>query len=300
MEFKFTIFTPTYNRAHTLGKLYESLKLQQFTDFEWIIVDDGSTDNTKELVDLFIKEEQLVIKYFYKKNEGKHIAINYGVTEAKGTWFFIVDSDDYLLEDTLTKVVNYCDQIYDNEKFAGVVGLRGNKEGKPWLNWEHEENINTSNNLEKYMDATAIEYRYGRQIKGDRAEIVKTEVMKKYPFPSIKNENFLSEKYLWMSIARDGFYFRWFNDVIYITEYLEEGLTKNIKYLYNKNSRGRCIIENLMITCSELPLKEKIKSCINYYRYGLISGYSFYKLYRECNFKYKSIFFDLIKLLKNS
>lgn len=101
----FTVFTPTYNRGYTLYRLYESLKSQRTIDFEWMIVDDGSTDNTCQLVEKWIREERnFSIRYIKKENGGKPRAINYGIQYAKGRFFFIVDSDDFLLPDAVTKM----------------------------------------------------------------------------------------------------------------------------------------------------------------------------------------------------
>ena len=99
-----TIFTPTFNRAHTLVRLYEGLLKQTEKVFEWLIVDDGSTDGTKNLVEGFIQERKLNIRYFYQENQGKHIAINKGVSEARGNYFLTIDSDDYLLELSLIHI----------------------------------------------------------------------------------------------------------------------------------------------------------------------------------------------------
>lgn len=93
---KFTIFTPTYNRAYTLPALYQSLRNQTCMDFEWVIVDDGSTDNTETVCQGF-KQDLFPISYFRQQNSGKHVAVNEGVKQAQGEWFFIVDSDDHCL-----------------------------------------------------------------------------------------------------------------------------------------------------------------------------------------------------------
>src|ERR1700736_1708087 len=92
----FTVFTPTYNRAHTLHRVFNSLKAQSFRDFEWVLVDDGSTDNTEELAELWIKTADFPIRYFWQKNSGKHIAYNFGIREARGQMFAVLDSDDAL------------------------------------------------------------------------------------------------------------------------------------------------------------------------------------------------------------
>lgn len=283
-----TIFTPTYNRAYKLKSLFDSLVRQTIYDFEWVIVDDGSTDSTHELVKSFNTNNMFSIRYFYKENEGKQIAINFGVKEAKGEWFFIVDSDDTLTENALEIIQQYCDSIKNKKKFGGVVGLRGNEEKKVWETWNPDSVQNNRQcNLysEQYVDATALEYRFKLKIKGDRAEVVRTELLTKYPFPKIKGETFIPESYLWYSLARDGYRFRWFNEVIYITEYLQDGLTRNGRVLAKQNCLLRSCLENLMISLKEVPVKIKIKSVINYYRYGMIGRKSVLNLFQECKNK---------------
>ena len=124
-----TIFTPTYNRARLLKRLYESLKEQSDKDFEWVIVDDGSKDNTKEVVEDFIKEDIIPIKYLKKENEGKHIAINLGCDMAEGELFFIVDSDDYIPKDSIEQVKKDWEKYRENKSIAGLVYLKAWENG---------------------------------------------------------------------------------------------------------------------------------------------------------------------------
>lgn len=131
---KITVFTPTYNRGNLLRCVYESLQKQTYKDFEWVIVDDGSTDETERIVTELKNEAKFPIIYKKKKNEGKHIAINEGCCLARGEWFFIVDSDDYLTDDALDAVNYYSNKIRDKSDFAGVVGLRGGQTVKHGLN----------------------------------------------------------------------------------------------------------------------------------------------------------------------
>ena len=123
MNYKYlaTVFTPTYNRARLLKRLYESLKEQSDKDFEWIIVDDGSKDNTEEVVQGFIKEKSIPIKYLKKENEGKHIAINVGCDMAEGELFFIVDSDDYIPKEAIEEVKRDWKKYRNNTGIAGLV-----------------------------------------------------------------------------------------------------------------------------------------------------------------------------------
>ncbi len=124
-----TIFTPTYNREQLLSRLFTSLREQSFKDFEWLIVDDGSTDNTQDVVQKFVEEGIVPIKYVFKRNGGKHRAINEGVKHAKGELFFIVDSDDMLPPDALKRVAEVYGQIKDDRNYGGVAGVDAYPDG---------------------------------------------------------------------------------------------------------------------------------------------------------------------------
>lgn len=280
-KYLFTVFTPTYNRAYKLRDLYDSLKMQKLQDFEWLIIDDGSTDNTKELITEFIADGKVDIRYIKKKNEGKHVAINVGSEEARGKWFFIVDSDDTLTCDALSISAEYCKQIDTLNGFAGVVGLRGDSQGRTWSTG-NISNGNISSNLmskkNEFFDATAVDYRFKMKIAGDRAEIIKTEILKKYKFPLYEGERFMPERYLWNLLSEEKYLFRWFNSVIYITEYLEDGLTRNGKEAAKKSPKSRACVDNLCSGVKEIPFKERLKMCINYYRYGMYGKISLREL----------------------
>lgn len=303
----FTVFTPTYNRAYKLSVLFESLQKQTFNDFEWVIVDDGSTDNTKELVEEFKLISKFSIRYIKKDNEGKHIAINVGAENAQGKWFFIVDSDDYLTDTALRDTQKYCNQIENDEKFAGVVGLRGSASGDVWNTGSvkdiEQKNTGVNDNFDQeYIDATAIEYRLKLKISGDRAEVIKTETLKKYKFPSFSGEKFMPERYLWYALSNDGYKFRWFNTVIYITEYLEDGLTRNGKELAIKNCMSRSFVDNESTGIKLIPLKERLIACINYYRYGRCAELSLAELFKKSHSKFISLIaipVALITAIKN-
>ena len=211
-----TVFTPTYNRAYILNNLYESLKRQTSKSFEWIIVDDGSVDMTESLVSEWLKNEDLFpIKYIKKVNEGKHIAINVGVEHANGDWFFIVDSDDYLYDDAIEKVVKWTQDI-ENDDIAAVSGTRCFKDGST---------IGGDIKFDDgYVDCKNNERnKFG--LTGDKAEVYKTEVLKKFPFPKFENETFLSEGAVWDLIAYKGYMIRWYNKPLVV---LEDGLTSKL------------------------------------------------------------------------
>ena len=263
-----TIFTPTYNRGYIIQNLYESLLKQTVQDFEWLVIDDGSTDNTEDLINKFKNEKKINIRYYYQKNSGKYKAINKALDLANGELFMIVDSDDFLTYDSIETVQKYYNQIKNDDTFFGVVGLRGNKNKEVYTGYINDNTKKNKYYQKEYIDTDYIKYRYKYKISGDRAEVCITEKFKKYKFPENNNEKFMNEGYIWNKIANDGYKFRYFNKVIYITEYLDDGLTKNMKEVKKKSPKNAILEFNQNMSLKKLPLRVKFKSCIQYYRYS--------------------------------
>lgn len=214
-----TILTPTYNRGDLLETLYISLKKQKQYNFEWIIVDDGSEDNTENIInEIKKKEKNFKIKYIKTLNGGKHRAINVGINESVFEYTFIVDSDDYLLENAVSRIYYWINTIKDIESFAGVAGLKAD------LNKERVGSYPTGIEEGHYIDCTNLE-RKKYKLGGDKAEVYKTNMLKSYPFPEFSGENFLTEASVWNAIAAAGYKIRWFNEIIYICDYRTDGLT---------------------------------------------------------------------------
>lgn len=235
---KVTIFTPVYNRANTLNRLYNSLRQQTCKDFEWLIVNDGSTDDSELILNQFIKDSNnFQINYFYKENGGKHRAINYGIKYAKGELFFIVDSDDWLAPDAIEIILKYYKPIENDSTFAGVAGTKVNSKGE----------ISGTTFEGEYLDATSLE-RNKLGIKGEKSEVFKTSILKKFKFPEFESEKFISEAIVWNKIAYNGFKLRWFNHPIYYWEYQTDGLTSNLRNLYRNNPQGYLSYVNQEIT----------------------------------------------------
>jgi glycosyltransferase involved in cell wall biosynthesis len=229
-EYRITVFTPTYNRAYTLPNLYSSLINQTVFDFEWLIVDDGSTDNTESIVSQWLKAESpFPIRYYKKENGGKHRAINFALSKSVGELFFIVDSDDCLTDVAIEMLINVCNTLpQKSEKtYAGIAGCKGYHNGQL---------IGTTFN--GYMlDCLATEWaKHG--VDGDKAEAFFTEVLREYPFPEFEDEKFVTEAAVWDRMAMDGYLLRYFNEVIYLCEYLEDGLTNQGLDLYYRNPQG--------------------------------------------------------------
>lgn len=231
---KLTIFTPTYNRGYCLNNLYESLLRQKYNDFEWIIIDDSSTDNTEKIVSKWIEENKLNIKYIKQEHGGKHRAINKALDIAKGKYFFIVDSDDMLTDNAIELIYKWISEL-NVENIAGVAGTKVSKEGKIWGGIPNIGN-------KKYIDASNFE-RQKYKLLGDKAEVFKTNIIKKYKMPEFDNEYFVTEDVCYQEIAADGYKIRWYNEPIYMCEYLEDGLTNtgaNDFEGHKNNFRGYC------------------------------------------------------------
>ena len=253
-----TVFTPLYNRSHLLSRIYESLFQQTYKDFEWLIVDDGSSDNSKEVVDQFKKSSHgFSIRYFYQENGGKHRAINRGVKEAKGELFLILDSDDSLPPTSLETISQYYKQIKDNLSFGGIAGYMAH----------HDGTVIGHCSKKGVVDVNSLDYRYQYGAIGDMCEVFKTSVLKEFPFPEIKGEKFVPEVLVWNRIAQK-YKLRWFQEVIYYRDYLEGGLTDKIVKIRMKSpiASTTCYQE----LCSfNVPMKVKIHSAINYWRFRL-------------------------------
>ncbi len=230
-DLRFTVFTPTYNRGYIIENLYRSLQRQTYKNFEWVVIDDGSSDNTEELFRKWTMEENdFKITYQKTENGGKHRAINRGLKIAKGELFFIADSDDYLTDNALEISDKVEKSIPEKEKknFAGVCGRDGFSPAEP---------VGTSFHGKEYLDITSLE-RKKHKIEGDKKEIFYTEVLRKYPFPEFEGEKFLTENIVWSRIAHDGYKLRFFNDIIYICDYLPDGLSVNASSHFVNSPKG--------------------------------------------------------------
>jgi len=221
-----TIFTPTYNRATTLPDLYDSLILQSNHDFNWLIVDDGSTDNTESIVNSWIIENYLSIVYYKQQNFGKHIAHNKGLELCETELFFCVDSDDKLSEDAVHVICN----LNSDEETNDVLGFylrKGDFHGIPiGDNWP--KNI-------KYAFLNELYQKYN--FKGEMAIILKTKLIKKYCFPTFYDEKFVRETVFYDQINNIA-PMRLENKVCYLFKYQEDGYTAQGMKLEFKNPIG--------------------------------------------------------------
>ena len=256
-----SILTPTYNRGELLLPLYDSLKNLTFKDFEWLIVDDGSEDDTEQYALSWIahniENAEFPICYIKKSNGGKHTAINRGVREANGELILILDSDDTLPSDSLATIAQYFEQCKDYKDCAGVCGLMAHHDGQL---------IGTGFPKDP-MYESALLFRYAEKgnVTGDLLEVYKTSVMREFPFPEIENERFCPESLVWNRIANKYKLFC-FNKVIYYRDYLEGGLTSKIVRI-RMNSPIASTMTYAEMLDYNISLKWKIRSAINYWRF---------------------------------
>ena len=254
---RITVFTPAYNRSAVIDALYRSLQRQAFHDFEWVVVDDGSSDSTEALFEQWIREEKCFpILYVKQENGGKHRAINQGLQKACGELFFIVDSDDFLTDDALMTIDVTEKTISAAERpgFAGICGLKGYFDKSP---------IGSSFEGD-FLDITYLD-REKHHIRGDKAEVFYTDLLKKYPFPEFPGEYFVTECVVWDRIGGDGFKFRFFNRTLILCEYRQDGLSCNIQNVFIRSPRGYALY---LVQCRKyhrFSEKEFADSCFDYY-----------------------------------
>lgn len=264
-----TVFTPTYNRGYIIEELYKSLRRQNYFDFEWLVIDDGSTDNTEELFKKWIEQDnKFTIRYYKKENGGKCRALNYALDKARGRLFFTVDSDDYLTDDALYKIANWEESLPKSIKYCGLAGNLGFSDFET-PNTYFEKEFYDGNLLDRY-----------RNIDGERAFVFYTDVHKKYKYPEFENENFITEAVVWNRMANDGYKMRFYNDIIWIYEYRNDGLTLKGNSIFVNNPNGYGLWVREKIRFLHFSIIQKIKAYYNFtcemskkYSCNMIAGF---------------------------
>lgn len=255
---RFTVLTATYNRASYLPRVYESLCAQTFRDFEWVIVDDGSTDGTRELVASW--KSFFPIRYTWKPNGGKHTAINLGAQMAAGDLVFIVDSDDQCLPYSLERFDYHWRQIPNPERFAFVVALDYREGSKHILGSEFPDSIKDIFRLREVLALA----------DADRCSIIRADVLKKFPYPVFENERDMLESVVWNRIM-DRYGARYVNEPLKIAGYAPGGITGQ-RDRRTPNPKG-AVVYYAELALSDVPLKLRLKSAVNAVRFSLLAAY---------------------------
>lgn len=246
-----TVFTPAYNRAHTLGRTYDSLCRQTSKDFVWLIVDDGSVDSTKTLVESWIREDKIEIKYIYQKNQGMHGAHNTAYRNIETELNTCIDSDDYMPDDAVETIVKFWHE-YGSEKYAGVIGLDQMEDG----------GIIGSKFPDGLVETTLYDF-YARGGTGDKKMVYRTDVIKKYPeYPIFQGEKYVSLGYKYLLIDQD-YKLLTINKPLVIVEYQQDGSSMNMYRQYWNNPKGFAFIRKVDMRLSK-SYKRKFESCIHY------------------------------------
>lgn len=255
-----TVFTPACNRSETLERAYKSLVNQTSKDFEWLIIDDGSQDNTARLVEHWIEENKITIKYVFQKNSGKTKSINKSLSLVNTPLWVCLDSDDYFLGNAVKIIISKYHLIKNDDKICGMIGLRVEKDGNLMQRQNIPENI-------KFIKQNIL--RYCMNIPPEYAQVYKTEVIKKYPYPEIRGENYFPLSYVGDQLDQT-FSLLVIQEPSMVIEYQNDGITKNnTKHIIN-NPVGQTIFRHQQVELTTF-CKQKIKAAIAYNSARLIS-----------------------------
>ncbi len=262
-----TVFTPSYNRRKELKKLYDSLLKQNYSDFEWLIVDDGSSDDTESYIKELKKQNKININYVYKENGGKQSAYNVGLKKAKGDIFLCIDSDDILKTNILKKINEDFEKYEGNNKIGGIAYLQGyiSDENK-LIGTKFPDGVEIINYFDIY---------HNYNVKGDKLIILKTKVAKKYYFPIIEGEKFIPEALIFNRISLK-YDFVCINEIAAYKDYLDSGYSNNYFNLVKRNPKG-----NMLYFKELYSLDKSVYNIYGYILFGIYGKISFRELVRE-------------------
>lgn len=250
-----TIFTPTYNRKDLLQRGYEALKRQTLKDFIWMIVDDGSSDNTEEVVRKWMQQDNgFSIEYYYKENGGLYTTYNYAVERSNTELMVCIDSDDYMPDDAVEKIISFWKK-HGSNNYAGIVGLDFDLNNHVIGDYlPNQKSVNL-------IDLLTGKYKI---YNGDRTNVIRTEVYKKYtPLIGFEGEKNFNPHYIHLCISKD-YDFLVLNENLRYVEYQPNGMTNNIFEQYYNSPRSFLKTRELYLSFKGTPLKFKIKNSIHY------------------------------------
>lgn len=272
---KLTIFTPTYNRAYILPQLYNSLTRQTDKNFCWLVVDDGSTDETELLFNKWVQENLIDIKYIKQVNGGKMRAHNTGVKACDTDLFVCVDSDDYVVDDAVENILDNYKNWETRYEISGMIAYKGKK-----------DNNLLSSVFPKGVKIITLGDLYRKGFSGDTTLVYRTKILQEYLFPEIVGEKFVTEDYVYCQI--DEKYKMILNPkIITICEYLQDGYTKNAIRLIVNNPKGMLNYYNLKIVYAK-SIKERALYVIRYTAFAKLCGGK--HNFKNCKSKFLYIF----------
>jgi glycosyltransferase involved in cell wall biosynthesis len=253
---RFTVLTATYNRAHTIEGVYRSLCSQTFRDFEWVIVDDGSSDGTRELVSSW--DSFFPIRYIWKPNAGKHTAVNLGVAQAQGEFIAVLDSDDCIVPHALERFDYHWRQIPNPENFATLVCLCTRDGAVHGPSFPDD-----FGDVFTLRDALAL-------AKAERWGVVRTDVFRRFPYPVFRNERNIQAGVVWNRILK-RYATRYFNEALRIYAYTPGSLCNTGRDLRYSNPKG-AVIYNVELALSNVAAGMRLKAVLNALRFSAFAG----------------------------
>ncbi len=260
---KLTIFTPTYNRAHLLPRVFEGIRKQKNKDFEWLIIDDGSTDNTKEVVAGFQDESDVEIRYIYQENAGKPSAFNNAVKNANGELFFCVDSDDYPAEAAVELILDNWDN--EAENVSGIVALKVDTNGTPLCS-RIPKDINYT---------TLYDLMNEEDFCGEVSLVYRTDILKNNLYPIIEGEKFITECVLYDKLDLK-YKLKTLDEVLTVCEYQQGGLSDDAYRVMINNPIGYVIYYKNRIDMA-VAFRERVAYIIRYHAFRMIAKNTIYK-----------------------
>ena len=253
-----TVFTPAYNRAHTIGRTYESLLRQTCKDFEWLVIDDGSSDNTRQLVEGWIKENIIPIRYIRQENQGMHGAHNTAYNNIHTELNTCIDSDDFMPDDAVEKIITFWKK-FGSDKVAGIIGLDQTEDGKI---------IGTK--FSKTLKETTLQGYYANGGSGDKKLVYRTSVINRYPkYPLFEGERYVGLAYKYMLVDKD-YKLLTLNEPLVTVEYQLDGSSYNMYKQYWRNPKGFSFFRKTEMVCAP-TLKRRFISCIHYVASSIIA-----------------------------
>lgn len=251
-----TVFTPTYNRAHTLGRTYESLCRQTSKEFCWLIVDDGSTDNTKELVAQWTDEKRIDLRYIYQENQGMHGAHNTAYANITTELNTCIDSDDFMPDDAVERILKFWREK-GSEAFAGIVGYDVDLEGK----------VIGTTFPDGMITTTLIDY-YQQGGRGDKKLVYRTDIVKKYPaYPLFQGERYVGLNVLTMQIDAD-YRLLVLNEPLVIVDYQDDGSSRMMWKQYWNNPQGFMHTREVNLRY-DMPFTRRLRLCTHYVSHAI-------------------------------
>lgn len=274
-SFRFTVFVPTYNRASILPLALASIAKQTYRGpIEVIVIDDGSSDGTRQIVDQWARTVPFPVVYFYQSNQGKHVAHNKAIELARGEFVVLLDSDDVLLPGALQALEDAWESIPTDERarYAGVEGLCVDAAGRV-LGSPYPRDVFDSNYLE-------ITRRH--RVSGEKRSAIRLEVLREYPYPVVPSERHVRPSFIWKRMAHK-YLFRYINKPLQIVEFRKDGLTATSSRRRLRNPEGLRLfwLDDILHHQAHLGLRDRVRSHAQYVRYSLLSRHGLRLQWRE-------------------